>query len=268
MKLLRHAAGVLLAAASLLASPAYPTSFTTDQSDLWYIQAESGWGIELVHRASVVFATLFVYDTTGTPVWYVATMQYTGSSFTWTGDLYTTTGPYFGTVPFNPANVTATKVGTMTWSAQTVNTGTLTYVVNGVTVNKNIVRETLANDDFSGHYGGGFHSVITSCINPAQDGTVEKIGVFDITQSGQSFKLQSTPATGASCSYPGTLVQFGQMGDVSGTYSCTDGATGTFFLYEIQVNVTGVTGRFSASASLPPGCQSTGWFGGLRVTTY
>ena len=110
-----------------------------------------------MHRGSVVFATLFVYDINGNPTWYVATMQYTGSSFTWSGDLYATTGPYFGTMPFNPANVIATKVGTMTWAAQTVNTGTLTYNVNGVTVVKNIVRETLVNDDFSGHFGGGFH---------------------------------------------------------------------------------------------------------------
>lgn len=37
MMALRHAACVLLAAASLLASPANATSFSTDQSDLYYI---------------------------------------------------------------------------------------------------------------------------------------------------------------------------------------------------------------------------------------
>ena len=71
-----------------------------------------------------------------------------------------------------------------------------------------------------------------------------------------------------SCSHPGTLTEFGQMGETSGTYTWSDGTNGTFFLYEIQINVTGITGRYSANSSSPAGCQITGWFGGLRVTTY
>jgi hypothetical protein len=47
MNALRYAACVLLAAASFLASPAYATSFSTDQSDLYYIVDESGWGLQL-----------------------------------------------------------------------------------------------------------------------------------------------------------------------------------------------------------------------------
>src|SRR5271168_1538879 len=93
---IRRAACVLLAAASLLASPAYATSFSTDQSDLWYISAESGWGIQLVQRGTVIFATLFVYGPSGQPTWYTATMDNV-SGFTWTGTLYATTGTYFGT---------------------------------------------------------------------------------------------------------------------------------------------------------------------------
>src|SRR6266403_561727 len=128
MTALRRAACVLLAAASFLASPAYSTSFSIDQSDLYYLPAESGWGIQLVQRGSVIFATMFVYGPSNTPTWYVATMQFAGN-FTWTGDLNATTGPYFGTVPFNPANVVATKVGTMTGVAPPVEPGTLNYDV-------------------------------------------------------------------------------------------------------------------------------------------
>ena len=73
MKMLRRAACVLLAAVSFSALPAYATSFSTDQSDLYYIVAESGWGIQLVQRGSVIFATMFVYGPSGTPTWYVAT---------------------------------------------------------------------------------------------------------------------------------------------------------------------------------------------------
>jgi hypothetical protein len=267
MNVLRRAACALLAAISLFASPVYATSFTTDQSDLWYILAESGWGIQLVHRGSVIFGTMFVYGPSTASTWYVATMQYAGN-LTWTGDLYATTGPWFGTEPFNPANVIATKVGTMTWAPTSVTTGTLIYDVNGVTVVKNVIRQTLVFDDFSGHYGGGIHQTTTDCANPAFNGTLENIGVLNITQSGAAITLQSLPATGGSCSFPGTLTQFGQMGVVDGSYACTDGTSGTFHAFEMQVNYTGLTGRFRASASLPAGCQSTGWFGGLRVTTF
>ena len=136
MKALRQAACVLLAAASLCASPAYATSFSTDQSDLWWIPAESGWGMQLVQRGATIFATIFVYGPTEAPTWYTATLNPTAISLTWTGTLYATTGPWFGTVPFDPASVTLTPVGTMTWNESYVDLGTVSYTVNGVPVTK------------------------------------------------------------------------------------------------------------------------------------
>jgi hypothetical protein len=70
MKSLRRALCVLGLAVSLFAPTALPTSFSTDQSDLWYIVVESGWGMQLVHRGTVIFATLFVYGQNSTPTWY------------------------------------------------------------------------------------------------------------------------------------------------------------------------------------------------------
>src|SRR5271169_1602648 len=93
MLALRRAACVVLAAASFLAPRAQATSFSTDQSDLWYIAAESGWGLQLVQRGPIIFATLFVYGPSGQPIWYTATMDYT-ANFVWTGTLYATTGDY------------------------------------------------------------------------------------------------------------------------------------------------------------------------------
>jgi hypothetical protein len=259
-------ASLVIAISSLL-SPAWSTSFSTDQSDLWYIPAESGWGIQFVQRGSVIFATMFVYDQGNIPIWYVATMNSVGN-FTWTGDLLLTMGPWFGTMPFNPDAVTFRKVGTMRWVASTITGGTLTYSVDGVPVSKNITRQLLVLDDYSGHYGGGIHQTSTGCFNPAFNGTFEDIGTLNITQNGAAITLQNFPATGGSCSYPGTLTQLGQMGDVAGSYVCSDGESGTFHLFEMQVTTTGLTGRFTSSSSNPPGCQATGWFGGLQVTTF
>src|SRR6185437_13824248 len=163
MKTVRHALCALAIVGSLFVPLVRATSFSTDQSDLYYIGAESGWGMQLVQRGSVIFATLFVYGPNGAPTWYVATMHPTGAPFQWSGDLYSTTGPWFGTVPFNPANVTPTLVGTMTWTAQTVETGNVSYTVNGVAVSKNVVRHTLVFDDLNGHYVGAFHLDTSVC---------------------------------------------------------------------------------------------------------
>jgi hypothetical protein len=263
MTALRRAACVLLAAASLLASPAYATSFTTDSSDLWYIQAESGWGIQLVQRGSVIFGTMFVYDPTGAPTWYVATMQSVGN-LVWTGDLYATTGPWFGTVPFNPANVTARKAGTMTWTLQTIKSGILTYVVDGVLVIKNVTRQTLVFDNFSGFYLGAIHLAITGCFNPAQNGTGETLGTFSMTQNGQTSSFTFIAASGVNFTIAGTaFFQDGQFGAASGTYTSSVGEVGNAGLFEMNVQYNALTSRLSLN-STNNGCQSTGYLGGIR----
>jgi hypothetical protein len=258
-----HLAAVLFAISGLVA-PAWATSFSTDQSDLWYIAAESGWGTQLIQRGSVIFATLFVYGPSGDPTWYTATMDFT-SNLTWTGDLYATTGPYFATVPFNPANVVLTLVGTMTWEAQTVETGTLTYVVNGITVVKNVIRESLVLDDFSGRYIGAFHETFSGCFNSADDLTFEGASVLTVAQNGNAISMTSSPKPGSGCTFSGTLSQAGQMGGITGTFACMGGDSGTFTFFELQVNRSGITSRLTLN-STPFGCVDNGWFGGMRGT--
>src|SRR5437899_12652131 len=96
----------LILALSSIALPATAASYSTDQSDIWWADppsSENGWGIQFVQRGSTIFATIFVYGPTGgAPTWYVATMGPTPpGSLVWSGDLYTTTGPWFGAVPYN-----------------------------------------------------------------------------------------------------------------------------------------------------------------------
>lgn len=271
MNAVRRSVAVVAALVSLLlVTPVRATSFSTDQSDLWYIPSEAGWGMQLVQRGSVIFATLFVYDSGATPIWYVATLNWVGFN-NYSGALYVTNGPWFGTIPFNSSAVGHRQVGTMTWTADMVETGTLTYSVDGINVVKNVTRETLVLDDFSGHYAGGSHSEVTGCSNPALNVTSEAAALVYATQtqSTQAITIQTiSPATGVSCSYPGTLSQIGQMGSVDGNFVCTDGSAGSFSLFEMQVNGSGVTSRFELNYSNPPGCHSEGWFGGVRGTTF
>jgi hypothetical protein len=195
-------------------------------------------------------------------------MQAVGN-LVWSGDLYATTGPWFGTVPFNPGAVIPTKVGTMTWTTHTVDTGNVSYSVNGVAVSKDVVRQALALDDFSGHYYGLAHRELTNCNNPALNGITEMPFVRHIFQTGQAISVRTFDTSGSpTCTFTGTLTQNGQMGTVRGTFVCADGGAGAFTWSEFQVNISGMSGRSDITYSTPPGCQSTGWFGGVAVTTY
>jgi len=263
-------AALMLAVMSV--SGASAASYSTDQSDLWWADppgSENGWGFQLVQRGFVIFATMFVYGPSSAPTWYTATMTPNPpGSLAWSGDLYVTSGSWFGTVPYNAAQFTTRIVGRMTWTPTSVNTGMLSYAVDGVPVTKNAIRQTLVNEDYSGHFAGGFHETDTACANSALNGTTESIGVLNIVQSGAAITVTSLPSTGGSCAYAGMLTQYGQMGDVVGSFSCSNGSRGTFHAFELQATEYSILGRFTASATVPAGCQASGWFGGLAVTTF
>ena len=265
MKAFRCLFAALVLAAAGLVAPAQAASYSTDQSDLWWIPGESGWGIQFVQRNSTIFATMFVYDEAGAPTWYVATMAANG--FTWTGDLYATRGPWFGTMPFNPAAVQATKVGSMTWLATQINAGTLTYTVNGTEVSKQLQREFIALDDFSGDYGGNLHQVNTGCLDPTQNVTSDLLAALVVRQTGSAATFATADENHNVCTYNGSLSQAGQMGCFAGTFTCTDSTQGSFNFCEIQVNISGITARFIKHAATA-GCTTTGWFGGGRGTTF
>ncbi len=111
--------------------------------DLWWASpagAESGWGVNLAHEGDTIFATWFTYDLDGTPMWLSATAPKTAAG-TYGGTLYRTTGPAFNAVPFLPAAVVRTEVGTATFTFTDGNTGTFAYTVNGVSQSKAITRE-------------------------------------------------------------------------------------------------------------------------------
>ena len=263
----RKAIAVVLLATAGLVSDAMATSFSTDQSDAWAAQGESGWGFLSFQRGSVIFGAIFVYDQTNTPIWYSATLFNTGN-LVWSGDLYETTGPSFGAAFFNQNAVVYRKVGTMTWTATSVTTGQLRYDVDGVSVVKNMARQFVVYDDFSGHFFGGVHQTVAGCANPAFNGTSEPVGTLNITQNGQAITITNNPTSGAVCTFSGTLSQLGQMGAVQGTYTCNTADTGTFQIFEMQVNPNAVSGRFSLVSGNVAGCQASGYFGGMRISTF
>jgi hypothetical protein len=263
MKFIRFALAVALLVTLSLVRPTWATSWSNDQSDLWWNASESGWGIQFVQRGSTIFATMFVYDAAGNPTFYVATMVGTkaNGALTFTGPLYTTHGSWFGAVPYNPAAFGGSPVGTMTWAKGSGEPGTLTYSVNGVNVTKSLTRQsTFPNDDYTGPYTVGLHFVNTACTNPSKNGTTDAPLTMTVVQNGTAINVTLVEI---GCTYSGTYSQSGQFGTISGSFSCTNGDMGTFNMANMIVTPVGMVARVSGS-STSTGCQSAGQIGGVR----
>jgi len=118
-------------------------ALATNYQDLWWAApaaSESGWGINFTHQGDTIFATWFTYDLDGTPLWLVATTNKTAAGV-YAGTLFRTTGPAFNAMPFNPAEVVATPVGTATLTFADGNDAMFAYTVNGVSQTKAITRQ-------------------------------------------------------------------------------------------------------------------------------
>jgi hypothetical protein len=115
----------------------------TNYQDLWWAApagSESGWGISFTHQGNIIFATWFTYDQNGAPLWMIVTATQ-GTPGVYAGTLYTTTGPPFSAVPFNPASVTLTAVGTASFTFADGNHASFAFTVNGVAQTKQITRQ-------------------------------------------------------------------------------------------------------------------------------
>ncbi|MBK6981214.1 MAG: hypothetical protein IPH30_06765 [Betaproteobacteria bacterium] len=107
--------------------------------------SESGWGVNFVQQADILFVTWFTYGADGSGMWLVMSDARRSAPNTYAGAIYRTTGPAFNAVPFSPSAVTVTQVGTGTLAFTDGNNGTFTYNVNGVSQSKPITRQVFAN---------------------------------------------------------------------------------------------------------------------------
>jgi hypothetical protein len=263
----RIALGVVAVCLLLAGGPMARAASTTNFSDQYYIQTESGWGAAVLQIGSVLFIDLFVYGQDGKATWFVAAAAFQGSTaqghLIFSGDLYAATGPYFGGA-FDPNAVNGRKVGTLTFEADSVETATITYSVDGVTVVKNTVRQTWAADDITGNYYGGLILDWANCNPSYLNGHDEELGTVQITHSANGALKIVFPLVniggGATCTFNGTYGQTGHMGSASGTYSCSNGVNGTLQTFEMEKTISGLTGRLAGQNQY---CTFTGRLGGL-----
>jgi len=236
------------------------TSVSVDVSDLWFNSAESGWGMQLVQEGTFTFATLFVYGTGSQPTWATAQLSYVGGGV-YTGPLYLTTGPYYGGA-FDPSQVVIRQAGTMTFATSSIQAGTVTYSVDGVQVVKQVERQTLVNEDYSGGYIATLNMMLTACTDPSRDGSGTSPLAMSITQTGTSMAMTWNFVDGSVCNYAGAYSQSGHIGEFTGSYTCSTGEAGAMHLFELTNRVGMVNGRI-AGGSTNMGCQFTGRFTGL-----
>lgn len=243
----------------VLATP----SRAANHSDLWWNPTESGWGIQFVQEADFIAATMYIYDASRNPAWYIATLTPSGGT-AFSGPVYQTHGPGFSG-PFDPATVTERVVGNMILDTPTSTTGTLTYTIDGVMVVKAIERETLKFEDFTGTYAGALELNNSGCVNPANNGPSESLVFITITQAGASFSTMWTDAVnGFACTLSGTYTQAGRLGSVAGTLSCPAGnpINGNVTLSEMAPSGAGFHANVNATTNRC--ATSTGRFGGIR----
>jgi hypothetical protein len=269
MKRLRHIAAGSIAVAGLCIGMARGAT-TTNFTDQWWIERESGWGAAVLQQWDTLFINLFVYDADSKATWFVAAAgsqtDAPAGHTVFAGDVYATTGPFYG-APFSAAPVAGRKVGTLTFDADTATTATLRYSVDGTDVIKNVTRQTWSLQDLSGRYFGGIAGERTLCGD--SNGYHEEQGAIEIVHGADNtFTLKRTDLSNRTVTYTGAYSQSGRMGQVAITggngpdaETVTEGS-----LYEIERTGAGITGRahLVTTSGANVVCTFDGRWGGAR----
>jgi hypothetical protein len=252
-----------------LSQQASATSYSIDYTDLWYFDpagGESGWGVNLIQQNEVLFVTLFVYGTDGTPRWYVGSNVSATGQTTFSGQLFSVVGTYFGS-PWVPSALGATLVGNIAFTFTSVGEGSMTYNVNNVVVTKPIIRQTWRADNLTGSYLGGQAAFGSAC---GGNGDRSINGFFTVNHNNPTLTMfidfVTVGGQNARCNYNGTYSQVGSVGSITnGTFNCTVAGVaandGNFTITEIRTSRNGFNGRYVAQDGV---CSYAGQFGGIR----
>ena len=114
--------------------------------DLWWsspASSESGWGVNVTHQGDILFATWFSYGSDGKAAWLVMSHGAKTGPATYTGALYRTRGPFFAAL-WDSDRVTATQVGSATFTFTDAASGTFAYTVDATSQSKAITRQVFS----------------------------------------------------------------------------------------------------------------------------
>ena len=283
----RCGAGIVDAGAAVRAAGAASAAPPNYQGLWWAAPAgsESGWGINFAHQGDVIFATWFTYDTSG-KAWWLGMQANRSASGVYAGTIFTTRGPAFSAVPFDPTQVTETAVGSGTLTFTDANSAQFTYTVNGTAQAKALVREVFGSSVPVCTFGGAVPQAQATNyqdlwwaspagsesgwgVNLTHQGDVIFATWFTYDGSGNPLWLSGPAVKTGQGVYTGTLAQTSGPGFNAvpfdpvkvvetpvGTYtlSFSDGAHGTF---AYTVNGVAQTKAITREVFVAPGtiCQ-------------
>jgi hypothetical protein len=230
-----------------------------DFTDIWFLLAESGWGVNVVQSDNFLFITFFIYGADGKPTWYTGQVTLDASG-NYNGTLFATTGTYY-IAPW--VGNTAMPVGTVSFQPTGPSTAKLIYTVTGVgTVTKLIQRQTLTAITVGGTYSGGQSGTYSNCSVSANNAPYRDFFDLQVTQLTDRTVTFAFSYTNFSCTFSGTLAQQGQLYSVTGaSYQCGSDPTFSANLTEIKATAQGLEGRFSALVG--GNCREDAHFSGV-----
>ena len=277
--ILRFLLGALLLG-SLTSLPARAVSGSTDFSGLWYNASESGWGMNVMQQEQILFITLFIYGANSQPTWFVAsdasfTSANSAGDRTYTGALYATTGTAFSAPTWGA--VTVAQVGTITFVGKADGTATVNYTANGSTVNKNVVRQTWAQPNFTLNvatpYVASQSIVKTGCTvssnNEVSNGSYSQVALY-INGSTMRLEITNPPSDGGLCTLQGgNYSQEGRYGKATLTGSCAGFPAGSpqinMQAREVEVGSNFFTFQYTLTGGPDSaGCTERGVFVGAK----
>jgi hypothetical protein len=261
IRTLRSTLRTLAVAALVSLALIRPAAAFIDWTDIWWATPENGWGVNFVQSDQFIFATFFVYGPNLQPDWYTGQMTYNASTGVWSGGLYRSTGSYFG-APYNKNDSTIAPVGSVTFKPTNSWSGTLTYNVNNVNVNKQIQRLTLTTIPIGGNYYGGIYEELTSCANSSQNGVIRRYSEFAVAQTTQEttsqIKIDFAVENGV-CTLSGRYYLDGSLYSMpNASYKCTTGIDTTAVVTGVKATQQGIEGQWAAQFN--NGCIDRGYF--------
>ena len=230
-----------------------------DYTDIWYIPAEAGWGVNVVQSNTFLFITFFIYGADGKPTWFTGQVTQ-DSSGNFNGTLYSTTGTYY----ISPwTGFSGGPAGTVSFQPLGPYTAKLIYTVNGVgTVTKFIQRQNLTAITVGGTYSGAQSGAYSNCSVSANNAPYTDFFNLQVTQLTNGTVTLVFTYTGFNCTFSGTLVQQGQLYSVPGaSYQCAADPSFSANLTELKATAQGIEGVFSALVG--GNCREDAHFSGV-----
>lgn len=246
------------------------TSAASPLTGLWWNANESGWGATITQQSNILFVTMFVYDTAGNPLWY--TVSCTISAASCVGEMIKFSGGATPTTTWNGSGVTFSKVGTMTLNFTGNDTGTMSYILDGLGAGRQITRQIFGPPPpvaprLAGQWQGAIIETRSNCSQAQNNGGRATYGQYDIGMgvgTSGAITISLAGVTGLQCSYNGTFTTNGARLLANGTVSCSDGKRGTWQSTTVQVTAKAMSLELAVQLDTTETCTIAAILGGSR----